>query len=508
MANRRFEVHEIRNVITRMRLGETDRQISRAGLMGRNKAATLRRLAIEREWLNKDAPMPSNEVIAAAMRPATTPAYTSTIDPFAEQVLAWAKRGVSGVAIHQTLKRSFGFTGAYSSARRFLQRQLKAEPATTVILDFKPAEAAQIDFGAGPQLINWETGEVVKTWFFVMTLAFSRHQYVEFVLDQKVETWLGCHRRAFEFFGGVPTKLIIDNPKCAITKACYYDPEVQRAYADCAEGYGFLISPCPVADPAKKGIVEAGVKYVKGNFLPLREFRNLADLNRQAQEWVLGVAGNRIHGTTREQPLRRFVEAEKDFLKALPDAPPELVGWAQVKLHGDCHVQFEKCRYSAPYKLVHDHLWLRYTEKTVQLYKDEKLVAVHQRLRKPGQRSTKQEHFPPEALAYLMHDPQACLEKAEEIGNGCLEVVESLFADKVLDKLRAVQGILGLSKKYGKTRLEAACNYALYHHVTTLRAIKRILERGFDQQTPQVKMPLGDAYIGKARFIQNAQRLQ
>lgn len=508
MANRRFEVHEIRHVITRMRLGETDRQISRAGLMGRNKAATLRRLAIERDWLNKDIPMPSNETIAAAMRPTATPSYTSTIDPFAEQVLAWAERGVSGVAIHQALIRNFGFTGAYNAVKRFLQRNLKAKPATTVILEFKPGEAAQVDFGAGPQLINWETGELVKTWFFVMTLAFSRHQYVEFVLDQKVETWLGCHRRAFEFFGGAPSKLIIDNPKCAITKACYYDPEVQRSYADCAEGYGFLISPCPVADPAKKGIVESGVKYVKRNFLPLREFRDLADLNRQAQEWVLGVAGNRVHGTTREQPLRRFVEVEKDFLKSLPDTPPELVGWAQVKLHGDCHVQFEKCRYSAPYRFVHDYLWLRYTEKTVQIYKDETLVAVHLRLRKPGQRSTKQEHLPQEALAYLMRDPQTCLEKAEEIGGCCLEVVESLFADKVLDKLRAVQGVLGLRKKYGKVRLEAACSYALSHGATTLRAIKRILERGLDQQTSHVQLPLSDAYIGKARFIRRAHRLQ
>lgn len=507
MANRRFAVHEIRNVIARMRLGETDRQISRAGLMGRNKAAALRRLALEHGWLNKDAAMPANEMIAAALQPLTTPIYTSSIDPYADQVLAWARRGVTGVAIHQGLVRNYGFAGAYSAVKRFLQRHCKAEPATTVILDFKPGEAAQVDFGAGPQLINWETGEVVKTWFFVMTLAFSRHQYVEFVLDQKVETWLGCHRRAFEFFGGVPAKLIIDNPKCAITKACYYDPEVQRAYADCAEGYGFLISPCPVADPAKKGIVESGVKYVKRNFLPLREFRNLADLNRQAQEWVLSVAGNRIHGTTREQPLRRFVEVEKDFLKALPDVPPELVGWAQVKLHGDCHVQFEKCRYSAPYRLVHNYLWLRYSEKAVQIYKDDRLVAVHLRLRRPGQRSTKQEHLPPAALAYLMHDPQTCLKKAEAVGSSCLEMVELLFGDKVLDKLRAVQGILGLGEKYGKKRLESACSYALSYGVTARQGIKRILERGLDQQQP-IETPLSGVYIGKARFIRQAHRLQ
>ena len=85
-----------------------------------------------------------------------------------------------------------------------------------------------------------------------MVLAWSRHQYAELVRNQSVETWLGCHRRAFEHFNGVASKVIIDNPKCAITKACYHDPHVQRSYADYAEGYGFIISPCPVADPQKK----------------------------------------------------------------------------------------------------------------------------------------------------------------------------------------------------------------------------------------------------------------
>ena len=82
--------------------------------------------------------------------------------------------------------------------------------------------------------------------------AWSRHAYAEVVTDQKVATWLGCHRRAFEWFNGVPRRLTIDNPKCAITRACYHDPQVQRAYAECAEGYGFKIEPCPVRDPKKK----------------------------------------------------------------------------------------------------------------------------------------------------------------------------------------------------------------------------------------------------------------
>src|SRR5690606_39365570 len=133
-----------------------------------------------------------------------------------------------------------------------------------------------------------------------------------------VATWLGCHRRAFEWFGGVPARIIIDNPKCAITRACYTDPTVQRAYAECAEGYGFRISPCPPRDPQKKGIVEAGVKYIKRAFVPLRDFRDLVDGNRQLHDWVHADAGTRCHGTTREQPLKRFADTEQALLKPLP----------------------------------------------------------------------------------------------------------------------------------------------------------------------------------------------
>lgn len=508
MANRRFEVHEIRQVIVRMRLGESDRQIGRAKHMGRHKVAELRQLAMAQGWLEPASALPDNGTIAVLTKAGRQAArQPSLVEPFAELVLGWAGRGVSGVAIHQALVRNHGYAGSYDTVKRFLRRHAKVEPAT-IILDFRPGEAAQVDFGTGPPLMDWQTGEVVKTWFFVMTLAFSRHQYVEFVLDQKVETWLGCHRRAFEFFGGVPSKCIIDNPKCAITKACMYDPEVQRSYAEYAEGYGFLISPCPVADPCKKGVVESGVKYVKGNFLPLREFRDLADLNRQAMAWVLETAGNRIHGTTHERPLTRFAEAEKDFLKPLPAVAPEAATWVKAKVHGNCHVMFEKSQYSAPFSMVHQPVWLRATETTVQLYRNETLVAVHPRLRRPGQHATVADHLPPEAQAYLMADPQWCLEQADKVGENCREVLDTLFAHRVLDRLRAAQGILRLGGKYGTTRLEAACARVLEHGAPSYRAVKQILERGLDHSQAAQAPLLDEVYGGKARYIRPSIRMQ
>lgn len=508
MANRRFEMFEIRHVIARMRLGESDREIARVGAMGRSKAAQLRVLAVEQGWLDLSRPLPANDVLESHLQiPKSTQPSQSLAKPFADLIYSWADEGIQVTTIHQALVERYGFTGSYDSVRRLLKSHQKATPQATVFLDHPPADTAQVDFGTGPVITDVYSGEVLKTWFFVMTLTCSKHMYAELVTNQRVETWLGCHHRAFEHFGGTPLKVVIDNPKCAITRACYYEPGVQRAYAEFAEGYSFLISPCPPRDPQKKGVVESGIKYVKKSFQPLREFRDLADANRQLHEWVMGKAGNRIHGTTKQQPLARFAEMERDFLRPLPDIPPELAAWAAAKLHGNCHVQFEKSFYSAPFTLVHKSLWLRATEKTVQIFHEQQLVASHPRMYKPGARSTVQDHLPPEAKAYLMRDPQWCLAQAEKVGERCLELVHGLFAHRVLDNLRAVQGLLQLGGRYGKRRLEAACARALDHEAGTYRSVKNILEKGLDQQGLPLPIALPDAYGGTSRFSRNPELL-
>jgi transposase len=101
---------------------------------------------------------------------------------------------------------------------RFLERVGASLPPATVILDFPVGATAQVDFGKGPLITDRRSGELIASWIFVMTLAWSRHQYAEIVRNQKVETWLACHRHAFEWCKGVTLKIAIDNPKCAITR--------------------------------------------------------------------------------------------------------------------------------------------------------------------------------------------------------------------------------------------------------------------------------------------------
>ena len=511
MANRRFEMFHYRQIIHRMRMGESDRAIAKTKLMGRLKCGEVRAIAEERGWFGS-VPLPDDAELAAAFetKQVSNPTRESLSRPYEPQIRQWTEQGICSSTIHEALVNQFGFTGSYSSVRRLAQKLKKLNPRATCILDFAPGEAAQVDFGKGPVITDVFTGEVISTWIFVMTLCFSRHMYAEIVTNQKVETWLACHRRAFEYFNGVPRKIIIDNPKCAITRACFRDPAVQRSYGDLAEGYGFLISPCPPADPEKKGRVEAGVKYVKNRFVPLRDFRSLTDGNAQLKQWLLETAGNRIHGTTHQKPLTLFAEGEKHLLRRLPDVPVQLAVWTPLKLHGDCHVRFEKVFYSAPCQLVHQWLWVKGTDTTVQVFRDLELVAVHPRLRKPGARSTVDAHMPPEAIAYKMQDPQWCLRQAEAIGPDCHRLIRHLFADRVLDNLRAAQGVVSLSKKYGAVRLENACRRALFFDNPRYRTVKSILDQGLDQNPlpqPAMRLPLSSVYTDTARFLRPAAEL-
>lgn len=483
MSNRRFEMYQYRQIIFQMRHGQSDRAISKLKLAGRDKCCQIRQISIKRGWLNVNAPLPEDLVLREVFKTERKKSHSLTM-PYADEIETWHQQNINGATIYRALIRKHGFAGSYDSVKRYLGHlKLKiAKLSASMILSFEPAEAAQVDFGKGPDIIDQLTGEAHKTWIFVMTLCFSRHQYAEIILNQQVETWLGCHKRAFEFLGGIPKKIIIDNAKCAITKACYYDPTVQRSYNEFAEGCGFIISPCPPYEPKKKGIVESGVKYVKNSFVPLRMFNSIDDANTQLHEWILQEAGLRKHGTTFEKPIRLFNEIEQHLLNPLPAQPVEFADWTQVKVHQDCHVNYRNCRYSAPYQHIKETIWLRASETSVRLYDNNELVGIHPRLFKPGDRSTEKGHFPPKAKYYLTRDNAWCLDASKKIGSDCYQLMQILLNDPTLDRRRAMQGIINLSERFSNEQVNAACHRALFFNSPKYKTIKSILEQGIENK--------------------------
>lgn len=401
MAGRRADVLDIREILRRLQLGERDRRIARDLHISRKTVGKYHEWAAAQGLLT--GPLPEPMALQAALaatlpvvRPPTTP---SSVEPFRQRIIDLRKHGVECRAIHQILRDEGGFPGAYQSVYRFVRRLEPRTPAAVVRVETPPGDEAQVDFGYAGLMHDPRSGTQRKTWAFVMTLSFSRHSYVEFVFDQDVATWLRCHRRAFEWFGGVPRRVVVDNLKAAIVKAVLYDPVVQRAYRECAEHYGFLISPCRPRTPKHKGKVEQGVHYVARNFPAGRAWRDIDHANERVLVWCVDTAGRRIHGTTKEMPRLRFDEIERATLQPVPAAPYALATWKKAKLHHDCHVVFEDAFYSAPHRLIGQRLWVRGADTSVQIFHEHLLVASHSRASRRGQRLTHPDHLPPAKIA-------------------------------------------------------------------------------------------------------------
>jgi transposase len=485
MAGRRNPVTDIRELIRRMQLGEPDRRVARDLSVSRNTVARYLQWAQEQGLLEATAVLPEPAALAALLQPAPTerPVHEqSLVEPFRERVKALQENGVEGQAIWQLLVDEHDFAGSYSSIKRSLRRLAPPEVRATLRIEVDAGAEAQVDFGFGGQFLDPDRGRVHRAWVFVMTLSHSRHQYAELVFDQTIATWVRLHRAAFEFFGGVPRRVVLDNLKAAIVRAALHDPEVQRSYRDCAEHYGFLIAPCRPRTPEHKGKVEqGGVHYVKRNALAGRAFRDVHDANRHLLRWCLELAGRRVHGTTKRIPLEVFDQVERAALQPLPPTPWNLTEWKRAKLHGDCHVVFGGAYYSAPHRLIGERLWVCATAWKVELFHEYTLVATHRRAR-PGQRRTLPDHLPPEKVQFLMQTPSWCRERAAEIGPACAEFIEALLGERPLDRLRSAQGVLRLGQRFGAPRLEAACARA--HAVGEYRyhTIKTILTNALDQQ--------------------------
>jgi hypothetical protein len=315
-----------------------------------------------------------------------------------------------------------------------------------------------------------------------MTLSWSRHQYVEFVFDQKLETWLLLHRHAFEFFGGVPARLVIDNLKAAVVKACFDDPLVQQAYRECAEHYGFLIAPCRPATPRHKGKVERGIGYVKGNFLAGRAPTRITQANQEVRVWCHTTAGQRIHGTTKARPLERFEQTERARLKLLPASPYDLAVWKAVKVGRDGHVTFDNAYYSVPCRYAPGTLLrVRGGAQCVSVYTlEHQLVTTHDRAQHPGARHTHPDHLPPDKVLGLTVSREGCQVAAADIGPATSQVVAQLLDDPVIDRRRTAGRLLRLRERFGDNRLEAACGRALQYAEPAYATVKRILVDGWE----------------------------
>lgn len=497
---------DVRELIRRLRAGHSKRQIARDLQVNWR---TVKKYAVWAEQENLlSGSLPPLEALqerfAAAFPNTPPPQNKSSVAAYEAQIIQLRKEGVEIAAIWHRLQER-GYTGSYAAVYRFVRKLEPLTPEVTVRVERKPAEEAQVDFGYAGRMMDPATGQVRRSWAFVMTLSWSRHQYVEFVFDQKIESWLHCHRNAFNYFGGVPQRLVIDNLKAGVIKADWDNPLIQQTYRECAEHYGFLIAPCRPYTPQHKGKVEqGGVHYVKRNFLGGRDVTTITQANQDVLTWCETTAGQRIHGTTKEQPLGRFQMVEQSCLQPLPANTYDLAVWREAKLHRDCHLVFENAYYSVPFRLVGQTLRIRGGSRTVQIFtKEHQLVATHDRAERPGMRQTHPAHLPPEKLPGLVLDRAMCLTVAVDIGPETLTVVNSLLEDKTVDRLPTVQRLLKLRDRHGDRQLNEACARALRFEDVNYMTVKRILTKSPEELPAGTEVVSSPARI----FVRTANEL-
>ena len=301
----------------------------------------------------------------------------SKLDPFKPEIVQMLERyPYSAAQVFQRL-RAHGFAGGYSLVKTYVRTVRPRRQAAFLRLAFAPGECAQVDWGSFGAVPVGQTQRRLS--FFVMVLCYSRMLYVEFTVSQTMEHFLACHQHAFEFFGGIPHKIMVDNLKSAVLKRTLgAAPVFNPTYADFAAHCGFTIAPCNVGKGNEKGRVENGVGYVKKNFLAGLEIPDFSALNPAAMLWLETVANVRVHGETREQPTVLW-HTERPSLRPLPLHPFDIAMVSQVRASRQFRVTFETNRYSVPAQYAGHALTLKTYPDRLCLYLGDQLIARHTR---------------------------------------------------------------------------------------------------------------------------------
>jgi len=398
---------------------------------------------------------------------------------------------------------------SYWTMKRYLRTQFQfGAPEVTVRIEVEPGSQAQVDFGYAGMMVDPLSGKPRRAWAFIMTLSYSRHRFVRFIFRQDVQSWIDCHTRAFEFFGGVPPCVVLDNLRAGVVKADIYDPTLNRAYGELERHYGFVADPAKVGKPRHKGKVERGVPVVRKHLLAGRSFRDIDEANQRALRWCREEIGMETHGTTKRKPFEVFQREEAPRLRPLPSEAFECPQWKKCTVHPDHHIVFDKSYYSLPTRWIGKEVWGRGTRRLVQIFYDEQLIKTHLRAEQPGRWVTDLSDYPPEKLAYLMPTPTYCRQKASEIGPHTEALMEEILREHAMRNLRKAQALLRLAEKHGSCSMEAAARRALFFGNLRYQSIKTILEKGcycLEQIAPspsQIPLsPLGQRFLRPPEYF-------
>jgi transposase len=298
--------------------------------------------------------------------------------------------------VRQELAREKDITVSLRTVERAvapLRRELIAAARATVRFETQPGEQLQIDFGERRVEIG---GVAVKVYLFVATLGYSRRLHVRAYGHEKQDNWFDGMESVFHAFGGVPREVLLDNAKALIL---HHDPVSRevvlhpRLHAF-ANHWRFRIRACAPYRARTKGKDERGVGYVKSNAIAGRRFASWSELEAHLAGWTREVADVRVHGTTGETPIERFVRDEASALRPLAGTPPFISARDLLRrVAADCAIEVDGNAYSVPWRLIGERVRVTVGGGSVRVLHAGREVALHTELKGRHGRITDDSHL-------------------------------------------------------------------------------------------------------------------
>jgi len=509
MARKEYMVVDVVDILRRLQNGYSIRAVTRATGMDRNTLRKYLRLAYKKGF-GRDGPCDLETIAGEVVReiqsrpPGPQRSLDQVLLPHKAAVESWIKDDhLTLTKVHILLSRR-GVEVSYPGLYRFVSVHIGIPSKTTVrMADTAPGEVAEVDFGKLGLLYDEATARRRSVYGLVVTLCSSRHQYVHVTFTQDLPSLIFGMEDAWVFFGGLTRKVVIDNLKAAVVRSDRYAPVFNRTFLEYSRFRGFIIDPARPDDPTGKPKVEREVPYVRKNFFAGETFRDLAHVQEEAVRWCRDTAGMRIHGTTRKRPLIVFNEEEKDALLPLTGERFDVPRWGSVKVHPDHHIRFGNSLYSVPTRYVGREVSVRKDTRLLRIYYKGDLVKTHPSVPR-GKRSTDFKDYPKEKAPYAMRSCTYYVDRAGQIGPSARRFAELLLSGTFpWTKLRQAQKLVRLPDRYGKERVEKACERSLAFELVDVRRVEEIIQQGLVREDTEERRrePLPSRFARPAAYF-------
>jgi transposase len=509
MARKEYTVVDVVDILRRVQNGYSIRAITKATGMDRNTLRKYLRLACKKGFTKEaicDLDAISREVVNEVQSHLPGPERSSEqiLLPHKGAIASWLENDhLTITKIHTKLSR-IGVEASYQSLYRFVTVHIGLPSKTTVrMADTEPGEVTEVDFGRLGLLYDPMTERNRIAYGLVVTLCSSRHQYVHATFTRDLPSLIAGMEDAWAFFGGVTKKVVIDNLKAAVVKSDRYAPVFNRTFLEYSDFRGFIIDPARSNDPTGKPKVERQVPYVRKNFFAGETFRDLAHVQEEAVRWCRETAGMRIHGTTRKRPLVVFDDEEKSSLIPLSEERFDVPRWGSVKVHPDHHIRFGNSLYSVPTPYIGKEVSVRRDSRLLRIYYKGGLIKTHPAVPQ-GKRSTDFNDYPKEKTPYAMRSCTYYVDRAEQIGPSARHFAELLLSGTFpWTKLRQAQKLVRLPDRYGKERVEKACERSLAFDLVDVRRVEEIIKKGLINEEAEERRqePLPSRFARPATYF-------